>query len=198
MVIEQVVNIIDDDEAVRDSINELVSSVGLAARVYPGAQEYLNDFSLQHAGCLVLDIRMARMSGLALQKKLNELGATIPVIFITGYGDVSTAVDAMKAGAVDFIQKPYGEQGLLDSINNALQYDLEQRANASGDADMKEKIDTLTNREKEIMALLAEGNNTKQLALILGISPRTVEVHRQRVLNKLSLSSVLEIINLDD
>ena len=197
MVIEQVVNIIDDDESVRDSINELVSSVGLTARVYAGASEFLTDFSVQHAGCLVLDIRMARMSGLALQKKLNELGATIPVIFITGYGDVPTVVEAMKAGAIDFIQKPYHEQGLLDSINNALEYDRAQRTNASGHADIKEKMDALTRREREIMDLLSEGNNTKQIAQLLAISPRTVEVHRQRVLSKLDLNSVSEIINLN-
>lgn len=195
-MIEQFVNIIDDDEAVRDSIEELVSSVGLHPRVYPDAMEFLKNFSLDYAGCLVLDVRMARMSGIALQRKLNEMGATIPVVFITGYGDVSTAVEAMKAGAIDFIQKPYSEQVLLDSINKALQYDFSRRTNTSGSAEIKQRIEALTNREKEIMQLLADGHNTKQIAQLLAISPRTVEVHRQRVLNKLGFSAVSEIVGM--
>jgi FixJ family two-component response regulator len=190
LVAEQIVYVVDDDDAVRDSIYELACSVGLTAKGYAGAQEFLAELMPEQAGCLILDIRMAKMSGLALQKALNEQGASIPIIFITAYGDVPTAVEAMKAGAIDFIQKPYRDQQLLDSINNALNYDLEKRAHSSGLAQLEEGLSALTNREKEVMVLMMSGAATKRVADELAISPRTVEIHRQRVLHKLGLRSI--------
>lgn len=191
---EQTVYIVDDDEAVRDSVYELASSVGLRAKSYAGAHEFLADFDPEQGGCLILDIRMAMMSGLALQKELNDRGISIPIIFISAYGDVPTAVEAMKAGACDFIQKPYRDQQLLDSINNALHYDLIKRAHSSGTAQLEEGVAALTKREREIVALLISGDMSKDVAHKLGISPRTVDVHRQRVLSKLGLSSVSELV----
>ncbi|MDX1823499.1 MAG: response regulator, partial [Thiohalomonadales bacterium] len=150
---EQTVFVVDDDAAVRDSIQELVESVGLQAEGYASARAFLDTFQPQRPGCLVLDVRMAEMSGLVLQQKLNELGARIPVIVLTGHGDVSMAVQAMKGGAIDFIQKPYPEQALLDSINAALAMDAKGRRLSSASADLEQRLETLTDREREVLNL---------------------------------------------
>lgn len=193
-MIEQTVYIIDDDEAVRDSIKELVESVNLDAEVFDSAISFLDSFSGDNAGCLVLDIRMSRMSGLVLQERLNEMGATLPIIFITGHGDVDMAVDALKSGAVDFIQKPYHEQSLLDSINDALELDARNR-NKNQQAEVLEQHSAeLTTREREVMDLLLQGNTNKLIGENLGISPRTVEVHRQHILQKYKVKSVTQLM----
>ncbi len=140
---EQVVFIVDDDAAVRDSIQELVESVGLRAEGYASAFAFLDGFQPRHSGCLVLDVRMAAMSGLALQERLNELGFRIPVIMLTGHGDVPMAVQAMKAGAVDFIQKPYRDQALLDSINAALVLDAAARHLSNAAESLEHQLATL-------------------------------------------------------
>lgn len=188
--------IIDDDEAVRDSIRELVESVNLDAETFASAQPFLDIFTDNRAGCLVLDIRMAWMSGLVLQERLNEIGATIPIIFITGHGDVDMAVNALKSGAVDFIQKPYHEQNLLDSINNALELDARNR-NKNQQAEALEKHSAeLTTRECEVKDLLLEGKTNKLIGENLGISPRTVEVHRQHILKKYEVKSITQLMYL--
>ena len=191
---EQTVFIVDDDAAVRDSIQELVESVGLHAQVYDSGQAFLDDFQQQRPGCLVLDVRMANMSGLALQEKLNELDAGVPVIIITGHGDVPMAVRALQAGAADFIQKPYRDQLLLDSINNALAVDAAARRSSIGSDDLVKQLETLTKREREILDMLVDGKRSKDIARALGISPRTVEAHRQNTLRKMEVSSVKELI----
>ena len=136
---EQTVFIIDDDEAFRDSVKELVSSVGLAAETFRSALEFLEAFDPARPGCLVLDVRMARMSGIALQAKLKEMGARIPIVFISGHGDIAMAVNAIKDGAVDFVQKPYHEQQLLDAIDEALRRDAAQRAPAADAGGLPER-----------------------------------------------------------
>ncbi len=194
-MIEQTVYIIDDDEAVRDSIKELVESVNLNAEIFESAISFLDSFTTDKAGCLVLDIRMSRMSGLVLQERLNDLGATLPVIFITGHGDVDMAVDALKSGAVDFIQKPYHDQNLLDSINDALELDNRNRNISQHDETIEKSIGQLTKREHEVMDLLSQGDTNKIIGKKLDISPRTVEVHRQHIMQKFKVKSTTQLIS---
>lgn len=193
-MVEQTVFIVDDDAAVRDSIQELVESVGLRAESHSSGQAFLASYQPQRSGCLVLDVRMAGMSGLVLQEKLNELGARIPVIIITGHGDVPMAVHALKAGAVDFVQKPYRDQLLLDSINNALTMDTIARRSLDELQNHDRQLATLTKREQEVLDKLLAGNISKQIARELGISTRTVEAHRQNLLRKLGVRSVKELL----
>jgi len=191
---EQTVFIVDDDAAVRDSIQELVESVGLRAESHSSGQAFLASYQPQRSGCLVLDVRMAGMSGLVLQERLNELGARIPVIIITGHGDVPMAVHALKGGAVDFVQKPYRNQLLLDSINNALTMDTIARRSLDESQNHDRQLATLTKREQEVLDKLLAGNISKQIARELGISTRTVEAHRQNLLRKLGVGSVKELM----
>ena len=191
---EQTVFIVDDDAAVRDSIQELVESLGLRAESHSSGQAFLASYQPQRSGCLVLDVRMAGMSGLVLQEKLNELGARIPVIIITGHGDVPMAVHALKAGAVDFVQKPYRNQLLLDSINNALTMDAITRRSLDESQNHDQQLATLTKREQEVLDKLLAGSISKQIARELEISTRTVEAHRQNLLRKLGVGSVKELM----
>ncbi|MCZ6525435.1 MAG: response regulator [Gammaproteobacteria bacterium] len=188
------VYIIDDDEAVRDSIKELVESVNLNAEIFASAKSFLKIYSQKRTGCVVTDIRMARMSGLVLQERLNEMGATLPIIFITGHGEVDMAVAALKSGAVDFIQKPYHEQSLLDSINDALELDAKNRNKTQQAEALERNSAELTKREREVMDLLLQGHTSKQIGENLGISPRTVEVHRQHILKKHNIKSVTQLM----
>jgi len=191
---EQTVFIVDDDDAVRDSIQELVESVDLQAQSYASGQAFLDSFQPERPGCLVVDVRMADMSGLLLQQKLGDLGAGIPIIIITGHGDVPMAVHALQAGAVDFIQKPYRDQLLLDSIIKALAADAAARRSAAGTDDLDRHLAALTKREREVLDKLLEGGSSKHIARDLGISPRTVEAHRQNLLHKLEVGSVKELM----
>jgi len=193
---DQTVFVVDDDAAVRDSIAELLGSVGLRAECYESASAYLEAFRPERAGCLVLDVRMAEMSGLVLQQKLNELGAKLPVIILTGHGDVPMAVQAMKSGAVDFVQKPCRDQSLLDSINVALSIDAADREAIAAAEDHSRCFAELTPREREVFRHLVTGRSSKEIAKVLAISPRTAEVHRRNVLHKFGLSSVKELIRL--
>lgn len=191
---QQTVFIVDDDAAVRDSMMELVESVGLHGESYACGQAFLDTFQPERPGCLILDVRMAGMSGLELQEELAESGARIPVIIITGHGDVPMAVRALKLGAVDFIQKPYREQLLLDSINSALALDAAERQKRVGTHDIDQHLADLTPREREIFDPLLEGRTSKQIARELGVSPRTVEAHRRSLLRKLEVGSVKALI----
>ncbi|MET0207810.1 MAG: response regulator [Variovorax sp.] len=188
--------IVDDDEAVRDSIKELVLSVGLAGETFASADEFLAAYDPARPGCLVLDVRMARTSGLALQARLNEMNATVQIVFITAYADVPTVVDAMRAGAVGFVTKPYREQELLDNINDALARDAAVRNVATRDDRYLKMLDTLTERERQVMQLAVQGLPSKVIAQRLGISHRTVELHRSRLLEKLGVSSMAELIRI--
>jgi FixJ family two-component response regulator len=190
----QTVFVVDDDEAVRDSIQELVESVGLQAEGYDSALAFLDAFESQRPGCLVLDVRMAEMSGLVLQERLNELKASIPVILLTGHGDVPMAVQAMRSGAVDFIQKPYREQALLDSINVALATDAAARRSSVVTDDVEQRLASLTGREREVLDKILSGLTGKEIARELGVSPRTVEAHRKNLLHKLGIATVKALI----
>ena len=195
-MIAQTVYVVDDDGAVRDSIAELLASVGLHADCYASAPAFLNAFRPGLAGCVVLDVRMAEMSGLVLQQRLNELGASIPVIVLTGHGDVPMAVQAMKAGAVDFLQKPCRDQALLDSINAALSIDAESRR-ACATADCFERgVAALTDREREVLDHLLAGRTSKETAKALSISPRTAEAHRRNLLRKFGVGSAKALMSV--
>lgn len=190
------VYIVDDDDAVLDSIAELVMSVGLRAATFRSAQQFRDSFDPEQPGCLVLDVRMAHTSGLALQAELNTIGARIPIVFISGHGDISVAIKTIKAGAVDFVQKPYHEQQLLDSINEALRRDAENRqVTGSGDG-FAELLLALTERERDVLEQVAQGLSSKSIAKVLDISYRTVELHRSHIMEKLRVRSVAELIKL--
>jgi FixJ family two-component response regulator len=193
---EQTVFVVDDDAAVRDSIAELAESVGLRAEGYASALAFLEAFQRERPGCLVLDVRMAEMSGLVLQERLSELGARIPVIMLTGHGDVPMAVQAMKAGAVDFLQKPYRDQALLDTINAALSMDAAARRSSAAADNFEQCLAALTEREREVLDLLLAGNTSKEIARELEISPRTAEAHRGNLLRKFGVGSAKELISM--
>ncbi len=188
--------IVDDDEAFRDSVKELLGSVGLACETYRSALEFIDAYDAARPGCLVLDVRMAHMSGIALQAKLKDMGAQIPVVFISGHGDIAMAVNTIKNGAVDFVQKPYREQELLDAVNEALRQDAARRAPVAEAGALAARIATLTAREREVMDLALKGYSSKLIAKELDISHRTVEQHRSRLLEKLDVSSITDLLRL--
>ena len=195
-MVEPTVFIVDDDVAVLDSIAELVMSVGLRAATFRSAQEFRDSFDPERPGCLVLDVRMAHTSGLALQEELNAIDARVPIVFISGHGDISVAIKAIKAGAVDFVQKPYHEQQLLDSINEALRRDAEARQHTGSSAGFAERLASLTERERDVLEHVVEGLSSKSIARVLEISYRTVELHRSHIMEKLRVHSVAELIRL--
>jgi FixJ family two-component response regulator len=179
---EQIVYIVDDDEGIREGLSLLLATTGQASKVYSSAIEFLEAYDNNLTGCLILDIRMPRMTGLDLQRKLKALGSTLPIIFITDHGDIPMAVEAMRQGALDFIRKPFREQDLLDSINQALTIDA-GRSNDERDRSLLiDKLALLSEREQEIFARVAKGDMNKVVAHELGISERTVEVHRSQVM----------------
>jgi FixJ family two-component response regulator len=196
MIDEPTVFVVDDDDAVRDSVMLLLKSVGLATEGYADGQAFLDAVDAKRAGCIILDVRMPGMSGMDLQKKLNESGSTLPIIFITGHGDVPMAVEAMRAGAEEFLQKPFRDQDLLDRVHTALQRDQDNRAATTQRQDVKDRVAQLTAREREVFEQLVDGKSTKQIAAAFALSPRTVEIHRSRVLEKMDVRSVAELVKL--
>jgi two-component system response regulator DctR len=195
-VTEPTVFIVDDDEAVLDSIAELVTSVGFRAATFRSAQQFRDSFDPEQPGCLVLDVRMAHMSGPALQDELNAMNARIPIVFLSGHGDIAVAIKTIKAGAVDFVQKPYREQQLLDSINEAMRRDADARQAASSGEGFAERLAKLTEREHDVLNQVAKGLSSKAIAKVLNISYRTVELHRSHIMEKLHVRSVAELIRL--
>jgi two-component system response regulator DctR len=195
-MLEPTVFVVDDDRGVRKSIRELLISVGLAVETFESAQSFLDAFDAARPGCLVLDVRMAHMSGLVLEGKLAEMGADIPIVFISGHGDISMAVGAVKRGAVDFVPKPYQEQHLLDAVNEALRRDALARATPLDGNGVAERLQMLTSREREVLDLALKGHSCKMIARELGISHRTVELHRSHLLEKLEVASVTELLRL--
>jgi two-component system response regulator FixJ len=188
--------VVDDDEAVRTSLKLLLKSVGLPVETCASAQEFLERFDADRSGCLVLDIRMPGMSGLELQERLNAMHAMIPVVFITGHGDVPMAVEAMQHGAVDFIQKPFRDQDLLDRINQALEKDRENRVGLRARDNIRAHIADLTPREREVLDLVTAGKANKVIAGDLNVSQRTVEIHRARVMEKMGASSLAHLVRM--
>lgn len=194
--IQQTVYVVEDDEAVRDSLELLLKSDAKPVKTYESATAFLKDYSDKMAGCIVLDIRMPGMDGMELQKKLNEKHSILPIIFVTGHGDVPMAVDAMKEGAVDFIQKPYREEALLEKIEAALKQDLEQRKSLDEKQEIIRRIKSLTPREHEIMDRMIAGQANKVIAIELEISQRTVEIHRSRVMHKMGTHSLAHLVRM--
>ncbi len=188
--------VVDDDDGVRRSLAMLLGSVGYTVAANASARQFLTDYDPQRSGCLVLDVRMPEMSGLELQRELNIRGVTIPVIFITGHADVPMAVEAMKDGAFDFIQKPFRDQDLLDRVNRALEVDAANRASSAQREVVLERRAALTPRETEVMDLIVEGRANKVIALDLSMSERTVEIHRSRVMEKMGARSVAQLVRM--
>ncbi len=192
----QTVIVVDDDDAVRNSLRLLLKSAGIHSEVAESAQEYLGRFDANQGGCLLLDVRMPGMSGLELQQELNMRGATIPVIFITGNGDIPMAVEAMQHGAFDFLQKPFRDQDLLDRVQRALARDTENRARLRHTDRIRERLASLSPREREVLELVTQGKANKMVASDLGVSQRTVEIHRAHVMQKMEASSLAELVRM--
>ena len=188
--------VVDDDQAVRDSLALLVHSVGIDAETFASAREFLDAYRPDRRGCLITDIRMPGMSGLELQEQLSSDGIAIPVIVLTGHGDVPAAVRALKGGAVDFVEKPFNPQALLDLIQQAIARDTELREQAAREADVAERVALLTPREQEVMALVVAGKANKVVAIDLAISERTVELHRGRIMKKMQARSLAELMRI--
>ena len=174
----------------------LMKSVGLPCRIFDSANALLDKYSPEWRGCLVLDIRMPGISGLELREKLDELGSILPIIFITGFGDISMAVEAMQKGAFDFIEKPFRDQELLDRITAAMQTDDTAQRERSELQQITERLDRLTKREREVLELVVVGQPNKIIAHELGVSQRTVEIHRARVMEKMEARSLAELVRL--
>ena len=196
MTDEQTVFIVDDDEDVREGFGLLMETIGQPYKLYSSGVEFLESFDGEMRGCLVLDIRMPRMSGLDLQQKLKEKGSLLPIIFITGHGDIPMAVDAMRRGALDFIRKPFREQNLLDRINEALDIEAGKRKIFLDSQLVVDRLASLSDREREVFERVATGKMNKAIAYDLGISERTVEVHRSRLMQKLGVESVAQLVRI--
>lgn len=196
MATDPTVFIVDDDNEVREAIELLMHSIGLPACSFASAADYLNQFDPNAPGCLVLDVRMKGMSGLELQEKLGEAPLHPPIIIITGHGDVPMAVRAVQAGAVDFLEKPFNDQTLLDAVHRAIEQDASHRGRASRLADIAERLARLTPREREILEQIVAGKRNKVIAADLGISQSTVEAHRAKVMEKLEAKSLSDLMRM--
>jgi two-component system response regulator FixJ len=188
--------VVDDDESVRGSLRFLLRSAALESRAFASAAEFLAAYDPAQPGCLVLDVRMPGMSGLELQQELNLRGAIIPVIFITGHGDIPMAVEAMQHGAHDFLQKPFRDEDLIERVRRALDKDAKARASLEEHKAIRARLESLTPREREVLALMASGKPNKIMAHELGVSQRTVEIHRARVMEKSGASSLAELVRM--
>jgi two-component system response regulator FixJ len=188
--------VVDDDDGMRRALDTLLSTVGYKTAVFSRPSEFLSQFKPEVHSCLVLDIRMPEMSGLEVQQQLNRRGSMLPVIFITGHGDVPMAVQAMKEGAFEFIQKPFRDQDLLDRINHALKQDADNRTNAARRSEVQHRVESLTPREKQVMNFIVDGSANKVIAIDLGLSERTVEIHRAKVMEKMGARSVAHLVKL--
>ena len=193
-----VVFVIDDDASMRGALDNLLSSVGLDVRVFPSPQEFLGAERPHAPGCILLDLRLPGMSGLAVQQEFAIRGIALPVIFISGYADVPITVRAMKAGAVEFLTKPFHEQELLDAVHAAIERDAARHSEAGPASNLRARFDTLTPREREVMGLVAAGRANKQIAAELGVSLVTVKVHRGHVMHKMLAGSVAELVRMSD
>ena len=193
---EPAVFVVDDDPAVRDSLELLLRSVGLKGETYSSANEFLEGYDAAKPGCLVLDVRMPGMSGLELQQELEKLHSTLPIIFLTAHGDVPMAVTAVKAGAADFVQKPFRDQDLIDKIQHAIGADARVRKILADRQEILSRIESLTSREHEVMDMVVDGNANKVIAIDLGLSQRTVEIHRARVMRKMEADSVSQLVQM--
>jgi FixJ family two-component response regulator len=188
--------VVDDDDAVRNSLRLLLKSVGLPTVAFASAREYLDSWHPAQPGCLVLDVRMPGMSGLELQEELNRRGAIIPVIFISGHGDIPMAVEAIQHGAFDFLQKPFRDQDLIDRVQRALAADHANRQSLAQRDVLRQRYGSLTPREQEVLVLVTKGKANKVMAGDLDISQRTVEIHRARVMEKMGAQSLAQLVRM--
>lgn len=188
------VYVVDDDAAIRDSLQLLFRSVAIETTLYESGEQFLD--ALEHIahGCVVLDMRMPGLSGAEVHQRLRDKGLRLPVIFITGHGDIQMAVQAMQNGAFDFIAKPFRDQDLLDRVNDALNVQQESRSELEKLALTQHRFAQLTNRERQIMVLVCDGHSNKTVAEQLGVSQRTVEIHRSRIMNKMGVRSLAELV----
>lgn len=191
-----IIFVVDDDDAVRDSLHWLIESVGLEARTFASAPEFLEAYNPAQPGCLLLDVRMPGMSGLELQERLAKKNAILPIIVVTAHGDVPMAVRAMKAGAVDFIEKPFNDQVLLERIHHALANDAEKRQQQAEHACALARLGFLSPREREILDLIAAGKPNKAIAAELGLSVKTIEFHRAKIMEKMRAESLSELVRM--
>ena len=193
---EPTVFVVDDDAAVRRSFEWLVGSVGLRTETFDSAQAFLKAYDPARPGCLVMDVRMPGMSGLELQERLLAEGITLPIIVVSGFGDVPTAVRVMKQGAVDFVEKPFSDQAMLDRIQASIEHDLRTREADAERAGARNDLANLTRRETEVMESVIAGRSNKEIARALHISPKTVEVHRANVMKKMRADSLADLVRL--
>jgi FixJ family two-component response regulator len=193
---EPIVYIVDDDEAICSSLRLLLKSCGIPATSHGSAEAFLSAYDPEQPGCLVLDVRMPGMSGLELQDELNRRGAIIPVIFVTGHGDVPMAVEAMRHGATDFLQKPFGDQEFTDRIQRALALDQRNRATLGQKDQIRARLAALTRRELQVLRLVTLGKANKVIAGELGVSQRTVEIHRAHLMEKMGATSLAHLVRM--
>jgi len=193
-----VVFVVDDDQAMREALQDLLASVGMEVRVFASTQDFMQAQRPDAPGCLVLDVRLPGASGLSFQEELPRAGVDLPVIFITGHGDIPMTVRAMKAGAVEFLSKPFRDQELLDAIDAAIERHRAQRREAALVAQLRQRFAALTQREREVMALVSAGRVNKQIASDLGISEATVKVHRGQIMRKMQTTSLAQLVRIAD
>lgn len=193
---ETTVFVVDDDRTFRESLRWLLESMNLKVQAYASAEEFLRGHDPERPGCLLLDIRMPHLSGLQLQETLAARGATLPVIFVTGHGNVSMAVRAMRRGAVDFLEKPFNDETLLERVQEALAIDVRRRHEAAERERIAGRVAKLTHREQQVLGAIVSGRANKQIAAELGISVKTVEIHRGHVMQKMRVTSVAELTTL--
>jgi two-component system response regulator DctR len=193
---DAVVHVVDDDEAIRDALSWLLRSRGLASRTWSSAEEFLEAWSETTRGCLVLDVRMDEMSGVELFDRLRARGSQLPVIFLTGHGDVPLAVASLKKGAFDFVEKPFNDNDLVDKIQAAVAHDRAQRDRLASEAGVAARLASLSARERQVMERVLAGDYNKNIADDLGIAVRTVEVHRARIFEKMGVRSAVELAQL--
>ncbi len=191
---QEIVFIVDDDSAVRDSLCLLLKSVDIATQAFSSGDDFLEAYDSNWKGCVLLDIRMPRISGMEVQKQLIDKDCTLPIIFITGHGDIPMAVEAMHLGAHDFVQKPFHDEELLDRIQQALISQRQQQDELSHKQSIKDNYNRLTPREKEVMSDVVRGHANKVIAIDLGLSQRTVEIHRARVMEKMKARSLADLV----
>jgi two-component system, LuxR family, response regulator FixJ len=191
-----VVYIVDDDDGMRRALTVLITTVGYQPVAFAKPGEFLAKYDPNQPGCLVLDVRMPEMSGLEVQQHLNKAGSMLPVILISGHGDIPMAVQAMKDGAFDFLQKPFRDQELIDRINGALKLDAQNRESVDRLADLTSRQESLTPREREVLGLVVDGKANKVIAIDLGLSERTVEIHRANVMEKMGARSVAHLVKM--
>lgn len=191
-----IVHVIDDDDAIRDSIEFLLRSAQMNVRAYESAGAFLQELPTAAAGCIVTDVRMPEMSGIDLLRRLQDLKVHMPVIVITGHGDVPLAVEAMKIGAVDFLEKPFNDDVLIASVKAALGRSKERSERDSGQMELQSRLDTLSNRESDVLEGLVRGHPNKTIAYDLGISARTVEIYRAHVMTKMKATSLSELVRM--